>query len=282
MNLLDVIHRSSPPRPWDEGDNIPWNEPEFSRRMLNEHLNQEHDLASRRASAIEAHVQWLLDSVLGRQPCRVLDLACGPGLYLHALGRRGCSGRGIDFSPASIDHARAIAACEALDCTFDHADLRTAGFGSGYGLALLVYGQLNVFRREEAQDILRRTFAALEPGGRLVLEPQTVDAVRCEDAPVTAWRSAEHGLFSPRPHVELHEVSWDEASRTRTERWHIVDAETASVERHAMSCVAWEPAEFEATLREIGFATVEAHPGMGAPTDTLRGVLYALVAERPR
>ena len=26
------------PEPWDEGDNIPWNEPGFSRRMLREHL----------------------------------------------------------------------------------------------------------------------------------------------------------------------------------------------------------------------------------------------------
>ena len=48
MNLLDLIHRASPPAPWAEGDKIPWNDPDFSRRMLREHLSQAHDAASRR------------------------------------------------------------------------------------------------------------------------------------------------------------------------------------------------------------------------------------------
>ncbi len=46
--LSTIISRTSNPTPWSEGDNIPWNDPEFSERMLLEHLTQEHDLASRR------------------------------------------------------------------------------------------------------------------------------------------------------------------------------------------------------------------------------------------
>ncbi|MCP4589836.1 MAG: hypothetical protein GY842_03755 [bacterium] len=29
------------PAPWSEGDNITWNDPEFSERMLIEHLTQD-------------------------------------------------------------------------------------------------------------------------------------------------------------------------------------------------------------------------------------------------
>ena len=49
MNLMDVIDRESPPVPWAEGEKIPWSDPAFSQRMLQEHLSQEHDAASRRA-----------------------------------------------------------------------------------------------------------------------------------------------------------------------------------------------------------------------------------------
>ena len=48
MDILQIIQRIPNPRPWSEGEKIPWNEPGFSRRMLREHLSQEHDAASRR------------------------------------------------------------------------------------------------------------------------------------------------------------------------------------------------------------------------------------------
>lgn len=280
ISLQDVVRRSLPPNPWEEGENIPWDEPGFSSRMLREHLSQEHALASRRLPDIDEQIAWLLDSVLEHQPGRVLDLACGPGLYLNGLCRKGCTGVGIDFGPASIEHARAVASREALDCTFEHRDLRLTSFGSGYDLALLIYGQINVFRREEARKVLGGAFAALKPGGRLVLEPQTVESIRGTGGPVSAWSTVENGLFSARPHVQLHEVFWDEASRTRTERWHIIDAETASVERHAMSCIAWDANEFETMLREIGFASVEMLPGLTGATNSSNRSLFVIVARR--
>ena len=57
MNLLDLLQRTSPPAPWAEGDKIPWHDPDFSRRMLREHLSQAHDAASRRSIIIDEHVE---------------------------------------------------------------------------------------------------------------------------------------------------------------------------------------------------------------------------------
>jgi hypothetical protein len=43
MDLMDIIRRQAVPEPWSEGEKIPWNELGFSRRMLLEHLSQDHD-----------------------------------------------------------------------------------------------------------------------------------------------------------------------------------------------------------------------------------------------
>ena len=48
MTLMEMVERKAPPVPWEEGDNIPWDDPDFSRRMLKEHLAQSHHLASRK------------------------------------------------------------------------------------------------------------------------------------------------------------------------------------------------------------------------------------------
>lgn len=42
----------------DEGK-IPWDEPAFSQRMLENHLSQDHDWASRRLTVIEQQVTWI-------------------------------------------------------------------------------------------------------------------------------------------------------------------------------------------------------------------------------
>ena len=102
MNLIDLINRTSNPEPWSEGDNIPWNDPGFSQRMLKEHLSQDHDAASRKFERIGQHVHWIHHNALDGKPGKLLDLGCGPGLYANRLAKLGHECIGIDFSPASI------------------------------------------------------------------------------------------------------------------------------------------------------------------------------------
>ena len=93
LTIAELLARSVPPLPWKEGDNLPWDEPAFSRRMLREHLSQQNDAASRRTGRIDAHTTWI-HAELGGQPARILDLGCGPGLYTQRLARLGhhCTG----------------------------------------------------------------------------------------------------------------------------------------------------------------------------------------------
>ena len=110
MKLQDIVDRELPPKPWAEGEKIPWNDPGFSERMLKEHLSQEHDMASRRQAVIDKHVSWIHDTCLNGKRGRVLDLGCGPGFYSQRLARLGNHCVGIDFSPASIAYAQSQAA----------------------------------------------------------------------------------------------------------------------------------------------------------------------------
>ena len=130
MTLLDLVHRTQDPKPWAEGEKIPWDDPQFSARMLNEHLSQTHDAASRRADIIDQQVAWIHHHILGDNPARILDLGCGPGLYASRLAERGHRCVGIDFSPASIDYAKRQTTGD--NPTYMQADIRHADYGDGY------------------------------------------------------------------------------------------------------------------------------------------------------
>lgn len=151
MKLSDLIARK-PPVPWSDASKLPWNDSEFSDRMLHEHLTQEHGRASRRFNVIDRQVAWVHDAVLGGRPSRVLDLGCGPGLYTTRLAGLGHSCVGIDFSPAAVEYAQAQAEHMNLPCEYRLRDLRSGPFGTGFNAALLLFGELNTFPPKEAAD----------------------------------------------------------------------------------------------------------------------------------
>jgi SAM-dependent methyltransferase len=280
MRLVDLVRRRAVPEPWSEGEKIPWHEPEFSRRMLDEHLSQAHDAASRRRETIGRHVAWIHGAVLSKRATRILDLGCGPGLYASRLAKRGHECVGIDCGPASIAYAREEAERERLRCTYRKEDIRSVEYGDGFGLVMLIFGELNAFPPADAREVLERAHAALEPGGRLLLEPHTFAAVRRVGERAPSWRAAERGLFSARPHVWLRESFWDAERRAATERWYVIDAETGEVTRHAASAQAYTDEEYRSLLAECGFGALETYPSLTGEEDPSQRGLFALVAER--
>ena len=264
MNFLDLINRTPIPEPWTEGYKIPWDDPGFSERMLKEHLTQEHDAASRRFVHIDAHVAWIHRELLEGRPTRILDLGCGPGLYASRLARLGHTCVGIDFSPASIAYARQSAAKDSLACTYLHQDMRSAEYGTGFGLAMLIYGEFNAFRPTDAENILRKAFHALAEGGLLLLEVSTFASLEADGKRGPSWYTSPGGLFSGQPHLCLTENFWDEERHVVTTRFFVVDAETGQVTPHAISTQAYTDEQYRALLARCGFSRIEFRPSLAS------------------
>jgi SAM-dependent methyltransferase len=267
LKLLDLVDREPIPTPWAEGEKIPWNDPGFSLRMLEEHLSQEHDAASRRFEIVDSHVEWIHQHVLKANPSRILDLGCGPGLYANRLAAFGHTCVGIDFSPASIAYAREQARVDGLDVTYIQGDIRTADYGDGYDLVMQIFGEFNVFRPAEARGILERAYRALVLDGLLLLEPHTFEAVRGIGLQPSSWYSARTGLFSEEPHLCLQESLWDAKNHVAIERYYIIDAITGNVTRHSSSMQAYTEREYRALLTECGFGRTE----FGLPAEWTTG-----------
>lgn len=134
----------------------------------------------------------LLGDVAGR---RVLDAACGPGLYAAELIRRGAQVVGFDSSPRMVELARARAS---------EGEFRVQELGQPIGwlpdasvdLALCALAMEHVDDRVAALRELRRV---LRPDGALVLSGQH---------PVGIWLRHGGSYFDPRPITETWRKSW--------------------------------------------------------------------------
>ena len=279
MNLLDLVNRSNPPLPWVEGDNIPWNEPAFSGRMLKEHLSQDHDAASRRFKTIDQHVNWIHTNLLSTQPSVILDLCCGPGLYAERLARLGHTIIGIDYSPASIEYAVSTAQREKLPCTYVCRDVRQAEFPVAMDLVMMIYGEFNVFRPIQVKEILQKAWYSLKTGGTLLLEPHPYQVIKNLGEAPASWYSSPAGLFSDHPHFVLHQNHWDTQTNTATKRYFVIDAKSGQVTPYAQTMQAYQDAEYLDLISSVGFKDVQILPGL-LPEGTDSG-LIAITAHKP-
>ena len=282
-DMLEIIeNRGRIPLPWEEGDNIPWHEADFSQRMLAEHLTQEHDAASRRTELIDQHVDWIHTQVLENRSTRILDLGCGPGLYSSRLAELGHSCVGIDYSPASIKYARQHAEDTGLDCSYLFGDLRDTDYGDNFGLAMFIYGEFNVFRPEDIALILTKINRALDLNGYLVIEPHTYEAVKQMGNAGASWSASAEGLFSDQPYLLLLENFWDIRFQTTTNRFYVIDASSGELSRYAQSFQAYTNEAYEALLEQHGFGQIESYPALTGKPEPDSQELIAIVAQKLR
>ncbi|MEM5773878.1 MAG: class I SAM-dependent methyltransferase [Anaerolineaceae bacterium] len=277
MDLYSILNRQTPPTPWAEGEKIPWNEPNFSRRMLQEHLSQDHDAASRRQTIIDRHVDWIFGALLKGRPARVLDLGCGPGFYSRRLAQHGCDCLGIDFSPASVEYARQHA--EGLPVQYLEGDIVQAEYGSGYDLVMLIYGELNAFHPDHARQIIQKSVAALKPGGCLLLEVSTYDSLKQRLEPAS-WSTRQRGLFSDQPYLLLSEYFWDDALHIITDRYFVIDIATGAHTRITASHQAYTDDEYKAMLEKAGLGEVRFYPNLLGEAGE-REEIFPITASKP-
>jgi len=223
--------------------------------MLAEHLSQEHDMASRCAEWIDKHVAWIHNHLLNEELAKIVDLGCGPGLYSHRLTVRGHQCRGIDFGPASIEYARQHCP-DGARCEFILGDIRQVAFGGPYDLAMILYGELNVFSPAEALAIFRKVQASLKPQGRLIVEVQTPEAVERMGRGEPSEQQSESGLFSDRPHRCRTENQWLPEQKIAIQTFSVTEATDGQMRVYRSTTKAWPDGELIELLKGAWFHEV--------------------------
>lgn len=268
-----MAYDHAPPEPWSLDDNIPWNDPGFSEDMLKYHLSQEHDAPSRRFETIDRQVQWINSTVLSKRPSRILDLGCGPGLYLHRLALLGHECIGIDYSPASVAYARDQAAQVGLQICYALEDMREAEYASNIDLIMLIYGDFNVFRPQHAALILAKCFSALADGGSLLLEVSTFEEIRERGHKDSSRRESESN-------VVVRDNFWDASRRVATERGATTDKTTGNTTVEGVSYQAYADEEYVDLLKRFGFRAVTKHPSLTGQADEWSNDFAVFIAEK--
>ncbi|WP_447017463.1 class I SAM-dependent methyltransferase [Shewanella algae] len=276
MNINKLISQHLPIRLSPNESKIPWNDADFSQRMLENHLSQEHDWASRKLAVIERQVDWLCSQLA--PGAQVLDLGCGPGFYTQLLAKRGFCCTGVDFSPASITYAQQQAQAAGLDIDYQLLDVRSYRPTKKFDFIMMTFGELNVFSAADAKSLLKDCANWLTPNGKLLVEVHSFDEVKRQGQTEPSWQRHSQGLFLDAPHLLLTEHAWDEALQTSSTLFWVIE-ENGKVTRFGSRMQAWQDGEYLQLLNECGFNKIQRiDTAVWPSSNTFEGKLYTLMA----
>jgi SAM-dependent methyltransferase len=120
-----------------------------------------------RDPAVRAAWTDLLTGALPPSPCRVADLGCGTGTLAVLLASLGYAVRGLDFSPAMIERARAKATAAEVAVELRVGDAMAPAWPAGE--VDVVLSRHVLWALPDPARGLGRWLELLAPGGRLVL-----------------------------------------------------------------------------------------------------------------
>lgn len=255
-----------------------WTDEHVSQQLLAAHLDPDVDAASRSATFIRTSVDWIAQHFGVAPGCRIADFGCGPGLYTTALAERHADVTGIDFSERSIRYAESVARERGLTIDYVCRDYRGFASEARFDLILMIMFDFCVLSPEQRGALLTTFASHLKPGGRVLLDVQSLTAFAQREAAVAYEAHPSGGFWSPeRHHVFTVTHTYDDAKVA-------LDKHTIVEEGRVRTVHDWlqyfSPAALAAEFAASGLAITETYGNVaGAPFDQDAGE-FAVVARR--
>lgn len=202
FELSDLLAIDQSPAPYEAGDEF-WNDPYISGQLLPFHLNPDTDLASYRPQTMDAICAYLPQALGLTEGAAIIDLGCGPGLYVKKLEEAGYRMTGVDRSEGSLAYAREHAPTARFIRQSYLEPLGEARFDA----SIMISQDYGVLSPGGRKTLLKNIHTALKPGGRFAFDVPSLKAFAdrtAKNAP--SWYAAGPGFYRPHAHLVLEKA----------------------------------------------------------------------------
>jgi len=147
-----------------------WTEEYVSCKMLEMHLNEDVDPASRNKAFMEKSFEWLIHRFEIKKGKKIIDFGCGPGFYTTRFAEEGADVTGVDFSQRSINYAKGIAEEKTLDINYVCQDYLTYETSRKVDLITMIYCDLCPLSTSQRQKMFHSFVNILNEDGLIVFD----------------------------------------------------------------------------------------------------------------
>jgi len=196
---LDKINKRPQPFEVYTAEHL-WNDKYISKKMLEYHLNENIDPASRKKSFLNRSADWIISRFNIGTETKICDFGCGPGLYTTQFAEKGANVTGIDFSEISIQYAKKIAKEKNLKIDYILQNYLNSATNKKFDLITLIYDDFCPLSPAQRKSLLKKFYDFLEKDGAVLLDVLTINHFNETTEKSTFEFVSDNGFWSPDPY----------------------------------------------------------------------------------
>lgn len=188
----------------------------------------------------------------------ILEPAVGNGRLFVPLLEAGFAMEGFDASEEMLRYCREACESRSLPAKLTRQTFEGFSCAERFEAIVLPLGSFQlVTSYSDAMAVLQRFRDHLLPGGRLIVDLDSVDGFLGADHSVRTWKTGQGDLLTlTSDRIETDYVAQTTTTSLRYEHWR--DGKLVDTEIDLFGLRWWGVAEFELALRATGFVDVEA------------------------
>lgn len=227
-----------------------WEDEHISGQMLDFHLNPDVEAASKTKAMIEAEANFIIRTTGMNSEKTVVDLGCGPGLYVREFAKTGARITGIDFSERSIDYANGNIKLGHVNMEFIRKNYLELDFKEAFDIATLIYYDFCALNPDEQNRLLSNVHEALKDKGVFIFDLLTDQNKVSTSTSVSVCEGG--GFWRPNSYLEIYNTYRYEEPLTEGRQYTIIE-EDGSTRVIRIYHRLFRLEEITAMLKEHGF-----------------------------
>lgn len=197
-----------------------WDDEHISAQMLKLHLNPAVEAASKTGDTIEAETAFIIEVTGMSAGKAVLDLGCGPGLYVREFAKTGAKILGIDISAGSIKFAAENIGPGRENVAFAKMNYLDMPYRDAFDIATLIFYDFGALSAGEQDKLLANIHRALKKNGIFVFDVIAENWQNPLSTGITVHEAG--GFWRPGPHIEILTAFSYENPRTEGRQYAII------------------------------------------------------------
>ena len=274
---LRIINSRPEPFQFYTADKL-WADGHTSKKMLEFHINESIDVASRNKDFIDRSVDWIVSHFRVRINTRIADFGCGPGLYTTPLAEKGADVTGIDFSERSIWYAKEMAARKELDINYVVQSYLEYETVKKFDLITMIMCDFCALSPAQRKKILKKFHVLLEPEGSVLLDVYSLYAFEQRKEAAIYEYNLLSGFWSPENYYGFLNTLKYEKEKIILDKYTIVEASQTKTIYNWLQYFSLESLRKE--FRENGFRIDECYSDVAGTPFSPDSNEYAIVANK--
>jgi 2-polyprenyl-3-methyl-5-hydroxy-6-metoxy-1,4-benzoquinol methylase len=253
-----------------------WTDQYTSEKMLEFHLNDNIDAASRNKAFIERSASWIASRFGINDKFNICDFGCGPGLYTTLLAEKGAKITGIDFSTRSINYAKNTAKEKHLEIDYEVRDYLSYKTDKRFDLITMIMCDYCALSPQQRGVLLQIFCKILKPGGSILLDTYTLEAFNRRAEQSIYEVNMLEGFWSSEKYYGFLNVFKYEQQKVILDKYTIVEKGKTRVIYNWLQCFSKESLKEE--LEKNSFIIQHFYSDVAGSEFDLSGEEMAIVA----